>query len=177
MEWGDHQKFPGNRSATGAGLAVYQGALYCAHRGSPDEYLWYSAYDGEKSWKEGVSFPGSTKRNANPAIAVYNDRLRCVFRGTDNAVYHKILNDSPWGDHAKVGSPAGDGPALAVYKNHLHCVFRGRDDKKLFHNFYNGSSWNGHANLGTTADGQPGLAVYHDKHTDLEQLFLVFRGA
>ncbi|MFQ6331847.1 hypothetical protein ACLMAL_37810 [Nocardia sp. CWNU-33] len=263
--WGDHQKFPGNRSAEGASLAVYNSALYCVHRGSPDKYLWYSTYDGEKNWSEGVSFPGNPSSNSNPsvatyrngihcvflgmdnglyykvfngsswgshtkivntvaegsALAVYNDRLHCVFRGSDNALYHKVLDGSSWGGHTKivntvgqgaalavyknrlhcvfrgsdnalyhkvldgsswaghspVGSSAGNGPALAVYKDNLHCVFRGRDDKKLYHKFFNGSSWSGHTNLGTTADGQPGLAVYHDKHTNIAQLFCVFRGA
>jgi hypothetical protein len=262
--WGDHQKFPGNRSDSGAGLAVYRGGLYAVHRGSPDDYLWYSAYDGEKSWSDGTNFGGGTKTNYNPAVATYNDgihsvftgtdgslyhkifdgsswgahvkivptvgkgaalavyngslhcvfrgtnkslyhkiltgsswgghrdivattgegsalavyqnRLHCVFRGTDNELYHKTFDGSSWTGHVKIGSPAGDGPALAVYKNRLHCVFRGRDDKKLFHKFYSGS-WSSHTNLGTTAQGQPGLAVYHDKHTNLEQLFLVFRGA
>lgn len=263
--WGDHQKFPGNRSAEGASLAVFNSALYCVHRGSPDKYLWYSTYDGDKDWSQGVNFPGNPSSNSNPslatyrsgihcvflgtdkglyhkvfngsswgghtkivntvaegsALAVYNDRLHCVFRGTDNSLYHKVFNGSSWEGHTKIvntvgqgvalavynnklhcvfrggdsalylkvlngssweghtaiGSSAGDGPALAVYKDRLHCVFRGRDDKKLYHNSYNGSSWSGHTNLGTTAEGQPGLAVYHDEHTNLAQLFCVFRSA
>lgn len=263
--WGDHQKFPGNRSDDGASLAVLNNALLCAHRGAPDEYLWYSAYDGRENWSQGVKFDGNPSSDANPSLATYRNGIHSVFRGTDGSLYHKVYNGSSWGAHTKIvqtvaegsalavyndslhcvfrgtnnslyhcvfdgsswghngvivptvgqgaalavynnklhcvfrgsnqelylkvltgtswagntalGTPAGDGPALAVYKNVLHCVFRGRDDKKLFHKFYNGSSWSSHTNLGTTAEGQPGLAVYHDEHTDLAQLFLVFRGA
>jgi hypothetical protein len=168
--WGDHAKFPGNRSAAGASLAVYNEALYCVHRGSPDQYLWFSTFDGDKSWKEGVSFTGNAKSNGNPALALYRDRFHCVFPGTDKGIYHKHFEGSNWGSHARIVPTAAGGVALATYKDRLHCVFLGTNNS-LYHKILNGSTWGENAKIVETAGEGAALAVYKD------QLYCVFRGS
>jgi hypothetical protein len=169
-DWGEHQAFQGEKSESGASLAVYNGTLYCVVHGADDDYLWYCVYDGEKNWRHATRFPGSPRTNANPALATYNNRLHCVFSGTDSSLYHKVLDGSNWGGHSKIVNSVGRGVALATYNNRLHCVFRGTDNS-LYHNIFDGSNWGGHSKIVNTTGEGSSLATYNNR------LYCVFRGA
>jgi ribosomal protein S27AE len=168
-DWGEHQAFQGEKSQSGASLAVYNDNLYCVVHGAYDDFLLYCVYDGEKNWRHATRFPDNAKTNANPALATYNNRLHCVFCGTDSSLYHKVLDGSNWVGHSKIVPSVGPGVALAMYNNRLHCVFRGTDSS-LYHKVLEGSNWDGHSKIVDTTEEGSSLATYNNS------LYCVFRG-
>ena len=170
--WGDSEKFPGHKSSAGASLAVYKGELYCVHRGDADEHLWYTVFDGEKSWQEDIRFPNH-RSAGNPALAVYKDRLYCVHRGAgnDGHLWYTSFNGTSWSEDCRIEAMSATGPALAVYNNRLYCVHRGHgSNQNVWYLSFDGVSWSEDSQTSAWSGDSPALAVYNNR------LYCVHRG-
>ncbi|WP_438485441.1 hypothetical protein [Streptomyces sp. S186] len=111
-----------------------------------------------------------------PALAVYNDMLYCVFRGTgnDERLWYVTWSGNGWGAPARIrpGADSAAGPALAAHENKLFCLHRGFHEKKeLWSTVWNGDEWTQDQHVPGVDNGlSPALASYDGK------LFCVHRG-
>ncbi|MRH93630.1 hypothetical protein GFY24_40635 [Nocardia sp. SYP-A9097] len=124
-------------------LAVFQGKLYCVHKGNgSDKSLWWTTFDGNR-WTADRKFPNHGT-SAGPALAVFKNKLYCVHRGNyDQSLWWTCFDGNNWTPDRELSRHASNaGPALIVYRDknsdreQLLCVHRG---------FGNRSATDGHA--------------------------------
>lgn len=185
VSYSDDQVFTDHHSANGASLAMFNGKLYCVHRGGDrDDWLYYTVYDADKNvWGNDTQLQGA-RSNENPAIAPFTDakgteRLFCVYRGCeqDDRLFYTWNNGHDW-ELSKPLSEDGHHcwgtPSLALHKGVLYCVHRGRlgDDSlwcTTYHTFE--GSWTADKKLpGHTTSNSVALA------SDGKKLNCVHRG-
>ncbi|MDP9869059.1 MULTISPECIES: hypothetical protein [Streptosporangium] len=79
------RRLPAHRSAEGPALAVFNNRLYCVHRGSGGQSLWWTSFNSAH-WSPDTRLPGHLSAQG-PAIVSYRgpygteDQLFCVHRG------------------------------------------------------------------------------------------------
>lgn len=140
-----------------------------------DRNLWWTVFEPSPGWNEDQKFAGHESA-ANPALAVFNDRLICVHRGgVHNTLWYTYYDpniEGGWSEDTEISHHASsDGPALAVFNGKLHCVYKDSKNHAMWHMTFDGSRWSGGTVLPhhQTARG-PALAAFNNK------LHLVHRG-
>ncbi|MEU3776373.1 hypothetical protein AB0F11_24850 [Streptomyces sp. NPDC032472] len=78
-DWSPDEKLTDHRSKSHPALAVYNGKLYCVHRGDGDSSLWWTVYDPGTGWSPDTRFPSHYSANG-PALAVYDGKLYCAYK-------------------------------------------------------------------------------------------------
>ena len=147
---GDTQFSNGAKSTSAPALCVFNGILYCVHRGnSGNNNLWYCFFDpATKVWSVDAPMQADNKSGDAPAMAVYNGGLYCVHKGgNDNGLWWCYYDpatmmwspDAPFYFGNKTNSP----PALAVFNNTLYCVHRGDNDQQLYWCKFTNNGWTG----------------------------------
>ncbi|MEO3756351.1 hypothetical protein [Streptomyces sp. B6B3] len=151
----------------------FQDTMYCVYRDdTQDGELWYAvnASDGS-GWSDPMRIPNQSSKAA-PAIAVFNDRLYCLYKASDGPELRCISFDgTSWSKSEKIpGQKTSTGPGLAVFNDTLYCVYQASDmDPEMYWTTFDGESWS----EGHLMDGKPGkyqkcfrepaLAVYRDE--------------
>ncbi|MFE3798341.1 hypothetical protein [Nocardia tengchongensis] len=111
--WHSNTRLYEKRSDRGVALAVYKNHLYCAARGSGNQNLWWTRYNGS-SWGPYIRFNSNNNSGHGPALIHYrdsnstSDQLMCLHRGTGSKGVGLSL-DQP--DHAEEPAPADTPPA------------------------------------------------------------------
>ncbi|MFK0258594.1 hypothetical protein [Streptomyces sp. NPDC090445] len=133
-KWSEDEKFTNHRTKSNPALAVFQGKLYCVHRGDADGKLWWTMYDpgSEGGWTEDKPFPNHYSKEG-PALAVFNNHLYCVHRGgSDASLWWTRFNGNSWTTDTRLADHfSGAGPAIVSYRSpngtedQLFCVHRG----------------------------------------------------
>lgn len=173
--WTAEQKMKTVYSEYGPALAVFRDNLYCVTRGTgtgsgDDPQLWCSVFDG--SWSSDQIIGAHAYTGSSPALAVFEDKLICLARGTDASVWWMAFDGNAWGSYQLIENvkTAGD-PALAVFQGKLHCVLRGTDETVWWMTF-DGNNWGSYQVLpGVYSQSGTALAVFQDK------LYMVCRGS
>jgi len=66
--------------------------------------------------------------SGSPAVAVFNNKLYCVYEGAQNdgLLHYCTFDGQKWSDDKLLGNNGTSGsPALAVFNNKLYCVHEG----------------------------------------------------
>ncbi|TDY16725.1 hypothetical protein B0G81_7820 [Paraburkholderia sp. BL6665CI2N2] len=122
-------------------LAMFNNQLWCVYRsGGGKNKLCYCITPPQRTgvgrpWSGEIEIPDQTTVEG-PALAVFKDRLYCVYVGTggDNSLYYTYWSNvnSSWSDAKKFPKHySAYDPALAVFQGKLWCVYvqNARDDK------------------------------------------------
>ncbi len=122
-------------------LAMFNNQLWCVYRSGRDNNKLCYCFTPPRqigvgsSWNREIEIPGQTTIEG-PALAVFKDRLYCVYVGTggDNSLYSTYWShvDSSWSDAKKLPNHhSAYDPALAVFQGKLWCVYvqNARDNK------------------------------------------------
>lgn len=130
---------PGPWSAGAPALAVFQNKLYCVHRGSGDnQELWWFTFDGN-NWSTDQRIPGVGSvygpwSASGPGLAVFQNKLYCVHRGSGDNQYlwWFSFDGNNWSrDIENSGATSAYQPGIAVYRHpygtrdQLLCMHRG----------------------------------------------------
>ncbi|MFJ7912929.1 hypothetical protein [Kitasatospora sp. NPDC096204] len=138
---------------------------------NPDTNLYWATY------REGVDAPGWSEREQmpdhksveNPALALFQDKVFCVYRGhTDQALWFTVNTPDGTGWSDAEGIPrqfSKAAPALAVYGDRLYCVYMAHDgSQELYYTFFDGHGWSSPTKIpGQKTSTGPGLAVFDGK--------------
>ena len=116
---------------------------------SAKSWIWYTSYDGNKWQIPDISVTKNdrSKTSASPALAVYNDKLYMVYKGSDsNNIWYNVFYEGKWLDsdieitkngHTKTSAS----PALAVYNDKLYMVYKGSDSNDIWYNVFDRTNW------------------------------------
>lgn len=130
-------------------------------------------------WTDPELFPAHHSA-ASPALAEYQGKLYCVYRGPDgdHSLYWTTYTpDDGWSEEARLprfDHRSSTGPALAVYRGELHCFYvqdSGPGQQRLFGARFSGGTWHApHFTFIETivTQSSPSLVVAND------QLFCFF---
>lgn len=156
-------------SPNGMSLANHHGTLVGVHRGLDDDLrsqnLYWNTYTNS-SWTPPQVMKSQTSPS-RPAVAAFQDRLYCLYRGKGNEIWCTSAgsNLNIWIPPVNVGLAfrTSDGPALARYGDRLICVVRGIDNNVYWDSF-SGSRWRGYERVGgLSTSGSPAVAVYKNE--------------
>ncbi|WP_454196566.1 hypothetical protein [Nocardia sp. Marseille-Q1738] len=178
--WSTDEKFTGHFSKSNPALAVYQGKLYCAHRGNTnDASLWWTMYETTRAdagepksgWTPDTKFPAHYSA-AGPALATFGNYLYCAHRGngSDTRLWWSRFDGTRWNSDQVLGGQTSHAPALAVFNGQLWCVYKGYNNNRLYSRTFDGTRWSGESEMAPQTDSNPALAVYRD------QLYAVYKG-
>jgi hypothetical protein len=164
-------------------LVEFQGSLYCFFRGRvrEDETIYWRRFDGT-NWSSGSNFPTVGFRsdpNAGMAVAVFGDRIICVYRGpgSDNRLRWTEMTPNPSGDPSipLVFTPerllhdaqrTSVAPSLAVFNGQLICAYLNSSGHAMSVNF-DGHAWSTHHVPMLPTDmrsvGAPSLVVFNNE--------------
>lgn len=169
----------GAKSTSAPALCIFNGVLYCVHRGKyGNNNLFYCTFDpASQNWSTDIPMEGDNKSGDAPALAVFNGTLYCVHKGgSDNwmwwckfdPVTRKWSPDYPFTQSNRTNSP----PALAVFNSALYCVHRGDDDQNLYWCTFTGSDWTEDTRFPQGNRSGRGPSLYIQNNT----LYCVHRG-
>jgi hypothetical protein len=129
----------------------------------------------------------SAKTSGRPGVAVYNDQLHVVYKGSgNNYLYHMYFDGKQWmGDYriqvaGSTGYPqTNHGVCLVEFNGKLYVVYKGKSDEDLRWMSYDGAVWNGDWKIRDTGSTQinpktngsnPGMVVYN------RTLYIFYKG-
>ncbi len=176
------EKFPFQyASPNRPAIAIFNNQLWCVYRLGSDSnklaYRFSSPQDVDGQWTAGQVIPDHTTVEG-PALAVFNNRLYCIYVGTsgDNSLYSTYWShvNSSWSDAKKFPNHYSTwGPALAIHDNKLWCVHtgNGRDQSLRYTTSSDGENWSDDTKFpGQITASAPSLFVKD------ENLFCAHRG-
>jgi hypothetical protein len=172
------------------GGAVFTGRLYYVYKGEGSNTLYSMDFDGS-SWYGNIAIedqPGgiSPDSNYNPGVAVYNNRLYIIYKGSgSNTLYSAWFDGTKWYGNTAIKDQKGGispesnyNPGVVVYNNRLYIIFKGAKDNILYSAYFDGSIWYGNTAIKDQPGGidpqsnqSPGVAVFNNK------LYVIFKGA
>ncbi|MFJ2194118.1 hypothetical protein ACIOJE_40315 [Kitasatospora sp. NPDC087861] len=138
-------------------VAAHNGRLHCVHRALIGDYLMWTASADGVDWlpDETLDF----RSPDNPALASFNSKLYCVFRGMDNRLAWSTYDGTRWSEPQLIDLYTTHAPAIATFEGKLYCVFRA-DDSRVLWTTYNGTSWSTASQLVTaTSSGAAALTI------------------
>lgn len=185
--WSTPRRMADNYTSVGAALAVFDNRLYCVYRSQgSDGQLYATTYNGSGnsgSWSPGQALSGGNYSGGEPALAVYDGQLHCVYfenRRQFAPLWHTRLSGTRWEAPREVdhGQATADGVGLAVYNNRLYCGYRDAGGgQELWTTYWNGRVWSRGERIGEHRSHQgPALIDYRDTNAATRQLLCVFRG-
>ncbi len=129
---------------TGVALAAFNGKLYCVNKGYNNNQIWmFSTSDGT-NWGGNRQIPNFSSP-ATAALRVYNNKMHCVIKGTDNKLYSFWTSDgSNWSASYTIqDQETSAAPALGVLDGKLQCVWKANDgsNKLYYSNSSDGQNW------------------------------------
>ena len=178
------KQFPAHKTEQNAALVVYDGTLYCIHRGGHnDEALWFCSFDIQNNtWTPDIRIDiKDVNSGGGPSAVVFNNKLYVFFIATKyyNEIAYVSWDGHTWSSSAYIGDGCAgnsdkhrtcDTPAVAVYQDKLYVAHRGDSNEKLYYciGSSNGSgplTWTPDMELGNgaLAEQGPALAVFKDK--------------
>jgi len=176
-------------SWNGVAAAVMGDRLHLVYRHTDDNSSLYqiSTLDCQ-TWEP---YPMGGESQDTPALAVFNDELRAIFRGKANTdVHHGHSKDAKsWSRYDSIpGYHSNQGPAVAVHDGKMYLIARANDKTgDLWYAIDNGSAWSNDVRLPDHHTGDNPAAVvykdpasntanYEDPSTTGTRLILVYRG-
>lgn len=162
--WSASQQFNGNQSEAGPAIALYDGKIFCVHKGgSGDENLYWCTYDpAVGSWSGDTQFSQGNQCGSTPALAVHNGQLICAHTGSwdDDSLWWTTFDGSNWAADTPFG--AGNrclgGGYLVDYEGTLFFIHRGGGgDGHLWWSTFDGSDFGEDQQFpqGNKGDGPP----------------------
>jgi len=174
VNWSDDHRMPTQLSSAGPAAAVFNDQLVCLHPGAGDDSVFWTAFDGN-SWSPDQRLP--FRSTMKVALAVFQNRLHCVYLATNADLYWTAFDGGSWADSQRLYAYASGGPAMAVFQDRLHCVYvGGASDCSLYQATFDGSQWSGFHRTTARGNDVPALLNYQGKHATKNQLLCVHRG-
>jgi hypothetical protein len=155
LNWKDPAVFEGgNTMLCGATLTVFNGNLYCVHRGNKgDDFVYYCKWNGS-NWTADSQMPrGGTARSddprptidlrssCRPAAIEHSGELLCVYQGADNKITtgrfvidqysHELVAASDFRRTNESPYQTADGPSLVITNNKVYCVYPSLDRQMI----------------------------------------------
>jgi len=136
-------------TSAGPAMAVLNGKLYLAYKGSGSDDLWYNVFDGT-SWLANdleITQNGHSKTSDAPAMAEYNGKLYLAYKGSgSNDLWYNVFDGTSWLANDLEITQNGHSltsrrPALAFYGNQLYLAYRGGGSDDIWYNVFDGNSW------------------------------------
>ena len=94
------------------------------------------------------------------------NRIDCLARGTDRAMWHRWWNGSTWGGWESLGGIILEQPSCVSWgANRIDCFARGTD-RAMWHRWWNGSAWGGWESLGGIILEQPSCVSWGANRID-----------
>lgn len=126
-QWEPIIKLPQSDGSLGPAATVHNGVLYVVWRSSNDsgdpDRLWVQSFNGTNWYNRGSL--GEHWSRERPALASFNGKLHCVYRGhNNNRLWWTTLNDTgTWTGGVMLEANSDTGPDLAVLDDKLYCVY------------------------------------------------------
>jgi hypothetical protein len=144
MTWSPEVPGIGGGTSDGPSLAVFNGRLFAAWKGVPnDTRMFYSSFDGHAWSPEAQGIGGNT--SDTPSLAVFNNRLFAAWKGVpnDTRMFCSSFDGQRWlPEQPGVGGGTSNGPSLAVFNNRLFAGWKGvPNDNRMFYS-KPGPDWN-----------------------------------
>jgi hypothetical protein len=135
--------------------------------GKPDTSLYWMTYREGVGWSEREKMPEQKSRE-NPALALFQDKMYCVYRDDrkEAALWYAV--NSPdgtgWSEPKRIPDQHSNAaPAIAVFNDRLYCVYMSSDGPELRCITFDGTSWSKSEKIpGQKTSTGPGLAVFND---------------
>lgn len=137
------------------GVAVFNNKLYIIYKGSGSNTLYSAYFDGTK-WYGNTKIsdqPGKIdpQSNYSPGVAVFNNKLFMVYKGSDNnMLYSAYYDGTTWfGNKAIKDQPGGinpqtnQSPAVVIFNNRLYLIYKGYNNNVLYTAYFDGTTWFG----------------------------------
>jgi hypothetical protein len=149
--WDFINTLEGTGSFTGPSLAIFQGRLFMAYRGTEgDEGIWVSTSADAIHWDPHQSING-TGSLLGPSLAAFQDQLYMVYRGVqgDEQLYWTRTSDGvQWkpdpsrpDPQRQLGGTTSGVPALVTFGDGVLAVWRGIEgDQQLWYSIYRGGT-------------------------------------
>ncbi|WP_375758700.1 M12 family metallopeptidase [Corallococcus exercitus] len=169
--WSDQRQVPGVGTTSSPALAVFQSRLYLAWKGSGDQHIWWSSFDGA-NWSGQQQVPGVGTTDG-PALAVFQNRLYMAWKGSgDQHIWWSSFDGANWSGQQQVpGVGTMDSPALAVFQNRLYMAWKGNGDQYIWWSSFDGANWSGQQQVpGVGTTDSPALAVFQNR------LYMAWKG-
>jgi hypothetical protein len=141
MTWSPEVPGIGGGTSDGPSLAVFNGRLFAAWKGVPnDTRMFYSSFDGHAWSPEAQGIGGNT--SDTPSLAVFNNRLFAAWKGVpnDTRMFCSSFDGQRWlPEQPGVGGGTSNGPSLAVFNNRLFAGWKGvPNDNRMFYSSSDG---------------------------------------
>ncbi|MFE4971389.1 hypothetical protein ACFRAR_04640 [Kitasatospora sp. NPDC056651] len=152
-------------------VTVHNGRLHCVHRALIGDHLMWTASADGLDW-----LPDQTldfRSPDTPALASFDSKLYCVFRGMDDRLAWSTYDGIRWSEPQPMEWSTTHAPAIATFEGKLYCVFRA-DDGRVLWTTYNGTSWSQATRVSTAiSTGAAALAVGPGRTVGTQALHMV----
>ncbi|OIK23703.1 hypothetical protein VT52_030710 [Streptomyces malaysiense] len=120
--WDDPVTIPDSAGLLGPSLARHNADLHLVHRSTNGDRLKHHVFrNGQWTSKGFLNDHFSTHR---PALASFDGKLHCVYRGHNNInLWWTTWDGTAWAPSKLLAATASTGPALTVLGDRLYCVF------------------------------------------------------
>ena len=139
---GAQTQIPSAASSSGPAIAVFNGKLYAAWKGSGTDFgLSYAPFDGS-TWSAQARIP-NVASSAGPSLAVFGNKLYAAWKGnnTDQRLWYVSFDGSKWSAQAQIpGEASNIGPAISESGGKLYAVWVSAD-AGLSYATFDGSKW------------------------------------
>jgi hypothetical protein len=177
--WSNDVRMASMYTSDGPALAVYDGKLFCAARGT-DGRLWYTYTTDGQNWSSYVPiYNGSAYTSSGPALCTYNGALVLVARGTeqDGRLWYATYTNG-WSNYQQISVYylTSAAPSLCVFRNLLFCCTRGNEGE-LWWTSWDGTSWSNYYSAGLqVSEYGPAITSYYNKNSEQASIFCAFKG-
>jgi hypothetical protein len=159
-----------NYSAGPPALTVYNGRLYCIHRGGyqwSDNRLWWMSTSDGVNWSADTAFP-QHRSESFPGVAVFRNRLYCVYRGGGSDRRLRVActdGDNRWSNETLLPAETESGVSAIVYQGLLYAFYTSIITGKMYYlHSEDGQMWSAPKELpNVEARNAPALTTFGDR--------------
>jgi hypothetical protein len=170
--WSYQQQVADVGTTDSPALATFQDGLFLAWKGSSDQHIWWSHFDGS-NWSTQQQVPNVGTTNA-PALAQFQNQLYLAWKGSsDQHIWWSRFDGANWSAQQQVPNVGtSNAPALAQFQNQLYVAWQGSSDQHIWWSRFDGANWSAQQqvpNVGTS--NGPALAQFQN------QLYVAWKGS
>ena len=167
-------------SDIGLSLAVFNGKLYAAWRGSiGDQRMWYSSFDGT-SWMPQQLMPDPFASTHGPTLATLHGSMYAVWKGSggDVHLWYSRFDGTSWSPQQHVGGHcSSNGAGLATFRGALSIAYKGAPGyapDAIWWTSFNGSVLSDNPMSDLVTSERPALGVWGEGPE--QKLVIVYKG-
>jgi hypothetical protein len=139
---GSQTQIPSAANSSGPAIAVFNGKLYAAWKGSgTDSGLSYASFDGS-TWSASARIPNVASSDG-PSLAAFGSKLYAAWKGnnTDQRLWYASFDGSKWSAQAQIpGAASNIDPAISESDGKLYAVWLSAD-AGLSYATFDGAKW------------------------------------